>query len=211
MKKKIILISLILVIAILSMINPVQAESFGKINFTAINNVTSEPVENLEVLVYQVSCQDENGNFMFEQEFKNCNIDINNLSEENLENLKSFAKENVTPLFTQKTNKNGKFTLENLNLGTYLFVQQNQTEAITMQTMLITIPELTVENGLKYEISVKPKISDVAHGGEDIPIEEELPSTGTLDWIVPVLAITGVVIFSISWLKAYTTSKKKVN
>ena len=209
MKKKIVLISFIFAIVILSIVNPVHAENLGKINFVAINNTNSEPVEGLEVSVYQVSSQDTNGNFILEEDFENCNIDINDLSEENLENLKNFAKENAETVFTKSTNEKGKFTLENLELGTYLFVQQNQTETIIMQTMIITIPELTTENGLKYEITVKPKINEVAHGGEDIPLEDELPSTGTLDWIVPILAIAGLVIFCIAWLKAYTTSKKK--
>lgn len=211
MKKKIILISLILVMATLAIVNPVHAENLGKINFTAINNINSEPVENLEVLVYQVSSQDLDGNFTFEIGFENCEVNIDDLSEENLEKLKNFAKENAEPIFIKTTNEKGKFTLEDLELGIYLFVQQNQTEAIVMQTMLITIPELTIENGLKYDIAVKPKINEFAQGGEDIPIEDKLPATGTSDWLVPVLAITGLVIFGIAWLKAYTTSKKKVN
>ena len=33
----------------------------------------------------------------------------------------------------------------------------------------------------------KPKINEFAQGGEDIPLEDKLPATGTLDWLVPVL------------------------
>ena len=137
MKKKIILISLILVMATLAIVNPVHAENLGKINFTAINNINSEPVESLEVLVYQVSSQDLDGNFTFEIGFENCEVNIDDLSEENLEKLKNFAKENAEPIFIKTTNEKGKFTLEDLELGIYLFIQQNQTEAICAVNLLL--------------------------------------------------------------------------
>lgn len=211
MKRKIVLISLIVMMLILTFVNAVQAANLGKIEFIAINNSNSEVVENLEISVYRVSKQDEQGNFLFDIGFENCEIDIDDLSEENLENLKQFAKENAEPVFTKTTDGKGKITLENLELGMYLFVQANNEESIVMQTMLITLPELTAENGLKHELTVKPKISTVVPKTPDVPLEDELPATGTLDWFVPVLTITGLVIFCIAWLKVYTTSKKKVN
>ncbi len=211
MKKKIVLISSIFVMVMLSFVGAVHAENLGKINFNAIRSNDGVPVENLEVLVYQVSSQDEDGNFIFEIGFENCEIDIDDLSEENLEKLKVFAKTNAEPLFIETTDANGKFSLENLELGTYLLVQNNNLDTVTMQTMLITLPELTVEDGLKYEITAKPKINEVIPEEPDTPLEDELPATGTLDWLVPVLAIAGLLIFCIAWLRVYTTSKKKVN
>lgn len=216
MKKKIILSSLIFIMLIASLIGTVSATDLGTIQFVAINNTDSNAVENLEVSVYQVSKQDAQGNFEFASGFEDCTLDVDNLSESNLENLKTYAKTNAEPLFTKTTDTNGKFTLTNLDLGTYLFVQENKTDDITMQTMLITVPELTVEDGLKYEVTAKPKIlnKEIVDKNESSKTElvkdEQLPYTGVLNWPIPVLVIAGIAIFCIAWLKVYSTSKKKV-
>ena len=216
MKKKIILSSLIFIMLIASLIGTVSATDLGTIQFVAINNTDSKAVENLEVSVYQVSKQDAQGNFEFAFGFEDCTLDVDNLSESNLENLKTYAKTNAEPLFTKTTDTTGKFTLTNLDLGTYLLVQENKTDEITMQTMLISVPELTVENGLKYEITAKPKILNKEivdqnnSGKTELVKDSQLPYTGVLNWPIPVLVIAGIAIFCVAWLKVYSTSKKKV-
>lgn len=196
--------------------NAVNDINLGMIQFVAINNTDSKEIEELEVSIYQVSKRDEQGNFEFATGFEKCTLDTDNLSESNLENLKIYARRNATPLFTKITDTNGKFILTNLDLGTYLFVQENKTDDITMQTMLISVPELTVENGLKYEVTAKPKIlnKEIVDNNESSKTElvkdEELPYTGVLNWPIPVLVITGIAIFCVAWLKIYCTSKKKV-
>ena len=217
MKKKIILSSLIFIMLISSLIGTVSATELGTIQFVAINNTDAKAVENLEVSVYQVSKQDAQGNFEFAFGFEDCTLDVDNLSESNLENLKTYAKTNAEPLFTKTTDTTGKFTLTNLDLGTYLLVQENKTDEITMQTMLISVPELTVENGLKYEITAKPKILNKEivdqnnSGKTELVKDSQLPYTGVLNWPIPVLVIAGIAIFCVAWLKVYSTSKKKVN
>ena len=216
MKKKIILSSLIFIMIIASLIGTVSATELGTIQFLAINNTDSKAVENLKVSVYQVSKQDDQGNFEFASGFEDCTLDVDNLSESNLENLKTYAKTNAEPLFTKTTDTTGKFTLTNLDLGTYLLVQENKTDEITMQTMLISVPELTVENGLKYEITAKPKILNKEivdqnnSGKTELVKDSQLPYTGVLNWPIPVLVIAGIAIFCVAWLKVYSTSKKKV-
>lgn len=216
MKRKIILSSLIFIMLIASLIGTVSATDLGTIQLVAINNTDSKAVENLEVSVYQVSKQDAQGDFEFASGFEDCTLNVDNLSESNLENLKTYAKINAEPLFTKITDANGKFTLTNLNLGTYLLVQENKTDDITMQTMLISVPELTVENGLKYEVTAKPKILNKEivdqnnSGKTELVKDEQLPYTGILNWPIPVLVIAGIAIFCVAWLKVYSTSKKKV-
>ena len=156
--KKIILSSLIFIMLMVSLIGTACAASLGTIQFVAINNTDSKVVENLEISIYQVSKQDEQGNFSFAVGFENCTLNIDDLSESNLQNLKDYAKTNASPVFTKITDSNGRFNLNNLELGTYLFIQENKEDEITMQTMLISVPELTTENGLKYDVTVKPKI-----------------------------------------------------
>lgn len=214
--KKIILSSLIFIMLMVSLIGTVCAASLGTIQFVAINNTDSNAVENLEISVYQVSKQDEQGNFSLSVGFENCTLNIDDFSESNLQNLKDYAKTNASPMFTKVTDLNGRFNLNNLELGTYLFIQENKENEITMQTMLISVPELTTENGLKYDVTVKPKIlnKEIVDKNEnqrtEVAKDEQLPYTGVLNWPIPVLVVVGIAIFCVAWLKVYSTSKKKV-
>ncbi|MEI3401038.1 MAG: hypothetical protein V8R51_01170 [Clostridia bacterium] len=214
--KKIILSSLIFIMLMVSLIGTACAASLGTIQFVAINNTDSKVVENLEISIYQVSKQDEQGNFSFAVGFENCTLNIDDLSESNLQNLKDYAKTNASPVFTKITDSNGRFNLNNLELGTYLFIQENKEDEITMQTMLISVPELTTENGLKYDVTVKPKIlnKEIVNKNEnqrtEVAKDEQLPYTGVLNWPIPVLVVAGIAIFCVAWLKVYSTSKKKV-
>lgn len=213
--KKIILSSLIFIMLMVSLIGTACAASLGTIQFVAINNTDSKVVENLEISIYQVSKQDEQGNFSFAVGFENCTLNIDDLSESNLQNLKDYAKTNASPVFTKITDSNGRFNLNNLELGTYLFIQENKEDEITMQTMLISVPELTTENGLKYDVTVKPKIlnKEIVNKNEnqrtEVAKDEQLPYTGVLNWPIPVLVVAGIAIFCVAWLKVYSTSKKK--
>ena len=214
--KKIILSSLIFIMLMVSLIGTACAAGLGTIQFVAINNTDSKVVENLEISIYQVSKQDEQGNFSFAVGFENCTLNIDDLSESNLQNLKDYAKTNASPMFTKITDSNGRFSLNNLELGTYLFIQENKEDEITMKTMLISVTELTTENGLKYDVTVKPKIlnKEIVDKNEnkrtEVAKDEQLPYTGVLNWPIPVLVVAGIAIFCVAWLKVYSTSKKKV-
>lgn len=214
--KKTILISFIFTIIMASLIGTVWATSLGTIELVAINSTDSKAIENLKISVYQVSKQDEQGNLKFAVGFENCTLNVEDLSENNLENLKDFAKANATTVFTKTTDSNGKFTLNDLEFGKYLFVQENRTDEITMQTMLVSVPELIDGKELTYEVTAKPKIVNKKMidrneiKGTRMVREEQLPYTGVLNWPIPVLVIAGIVIFCIAWLKVYSTSKKKV-
>ena len=214
--KKTILISFIFIIIMASLISTALATSLGTIELVAINNTNSKAVEDLRISVYQVSQQDEQGNLKFAVGFENCTLNVEDLSENNLENLNDYAKANANPVFTEVTDSNGKFTLNNLEFGKYLFVQENKTDEITMQTMLISVPELMDGKKLTYEVTAKPKIvnKEIIDRNETqitrVARDEQLPYTGVLNWPIPVLVIAGIVIFCIAWLKVYSTSKKKV-
>ena len=214
--KKTILISFIFIIIMASLIRTALATSLGTIELVAINNTNSKAVEDLRISVYQVSQQDEQGNLKFAVGFENCTLNVEDLSENNLENLNDYAKANANPVFTEVTDSNGKFTLNNLEFGKYLFVQENKTDEITMQTMLISVPELMDGKKLTYEVTAKPKIvnKEIIDRNETqitrVARDEQLPYTGVLNWPIPVIVIAGIVIFCIAWLKVYSTSKKKV-
>ena len=99
-----------------------------------------------------------------------------------------------------------------------MLVQNSRKEDYTMQTMFISVPEVT-SNGMSYEVTAKPKIATIdAHNDNNEDIielyktpdnsEERLPSTGVLNWPIPVFGILGITLFCTSWIIFY--SKKKI-
>lgn len=211
--KKVILSSLIIFVLISLLSTVSNAAEAGNFYFSAINNTTSEPVSELGVSVYQLGILTENGNFVLAPKFEKCGLNINDLTQANIDAFKKYATEYAEPVFIKSTDSNGKFTLTNVELGVYLFVQNSKTEDYTMQTMLVTLPEVSGGTDLSYELTVKPKIVTVDKTETMAPptvIATTLPYTGILNWPVPVLVILGIAVFCIGWLKFYTTSKKKV-
>ena len=101
--------------------------------------------------------------------------------------------------------------LSNLQKGVYLFVQRSNLDTYNMQTMLLQIPEVDEEENENYIINVKPKITETEDFSDSLPGEGLLPGTGVLNWPVPILVIMALILFSVGWLKLYTSSKKKVN
>lgn len=217
--KKIALISIIMFSLVMSIINISNAaQTVGNITFKAISNTDSNPVANLEINVYQIAIV-QNGNFSFTNAFKNAEIDISDFTQANFDKIRDYAIANATPICTKTTDSEGKFVLSNTSLGIYLFVQSGSKDRVEMQTIMVNLPEAFDNNPINYNVIAKPKIVNVPQNninqgpGDSTAsvIGNNLPYTGMLNWPIPVLVITAIVLFCIGWLKSFTNSKKKVN
>ena len=206
MKKKITIISFIILLMIL-MNSVVFASETGTIKFKATDSV-GNPVDDLDVKIYKVAETDLPYTHVTD-DFKT--FDIGDISETNIAKMEEHAINNVNPILTRTTNSNGEFTL-NIETGIYLLVQSNRKEDCTMQTMFISIPEVT-ENGINYEITVKPKIAveyGIGGGDDELAIKDlVLPQTGIVRLPIIILAASGIALFCISWVVFYTKKKIK--
>ena len=233
MKKKIVISSAIASLFIMLFQITVFAVSLGTIDFIAIDS-DNYVVEGLEVAVYKIGVFN-NDKFELTENLKNCGINIENYSIDDIKEIEKYAKQNSAIMQTNITDSNGNFSLENIELGVYLLVQNNKQDEYSMQTMIIKIPEFTSKRGLEYSITAKPKISpkEIKGGLEENDYDEdfswndeskspekngnkinnsedtELPYTGVLNWPIPVFTILGIAIFCIAWLRYF--SKKKIN
>ena len=206
MKRKVILSSFVFSILFVFFVSSsVFAISTGTMNFKAVDS-TGTKVDNLEVKIYKVANVD-NPLIFVEDSFKDFNPE--DYSDVNIKKMQEYAKDNVEPILIKTTDVNGEFNLK-LETGKYLLVQNNKQEDCTMQTMYVSLPE-TMPNSINYNVTVKPKIVVIKKIiDEDIlkANDEVLPQTGILDWPIVVLAVSGIAIFSISWIVFYT--KKKI-
>lgn len=202
-----------------SMVSYATVET-GSINFFAVENETKENISNLSVNIYQIGVKNEQGDFEYSAGFEGSNLDIDTLTEENINTIKEYAIQNAEPIETKVTDSNGEFTISNLQEGAYLFVQASNTDEYTMQTMLVQIPEIDTDGNSNYTITAKPKIERISQ--EELEAENSvadtstlsstqstLPYTGVLNWPVPVLVVVAIVLFCIGWIRLYINSKKK--
>lgn len=181
----------------------------GSINFVAVDSKTKKNISNLSVDIYQIGIQNKDGDFEYSIGFEESNLNIDTFTKENINTIEDYAMENAKPFETKNTNMDGSFILSNLQKGVYLFVQRSNLDTYNMQTMLLQIPEVDEEGNENYIISVKPKITETEDFSDSLAGEGLLPGTGVLNWPVPILVIIALILFSIGWLKIYTSSKKK--
>ena len=215
MRKKII-ISIISILAFMLISINSYASAIGSFNFIAIDNKNGEAIQDLDVVIIQVATKDpKTGKYVPTNGFEGTSYDLLDLSESNLEDMKNYAAMNSEVTYRELTNTEGKFNIESVEEGSYLFVQASSKDIYTMQTMLITIPEADEKGEENYNITVKPKIiknvDDEEKEEEEEKLDDKVPQTGVLNWPVQVLAVSGVVLFSIGWIVFYTKSKKKIN
>jgi hypothetical protein len=183
----------------------------GTISFVALESTTKNAVQDLTFDIYQIGIENEQGDFEYSIGFEESNLDVEIFTEENINIINQYAVSNAKPVYTKTTDVNGEFTVSELQKGAYLIVQTTNQDKYTAQAMLVQVPEVTTDGNENYNITVKPKISEVIIEDSKSVDENALPYTGVLNWPIPVLAVIAIIVFCIGWLKSFTSSKKKVN
>jgi hypothetical protein len=183
----------------------------GTISFVALESTTKNAVQDLTFDIYQIGIENEQGDFEYSVGFEESNLDVETFTEENINIINQYAVSNAKPVYTKTTDVNGEFTVSELQKGAYLIVQTTNQDKYTAQAMLVQVPEVTTDGNENYNITVKPKISEVIIEDSKSVDENALPYTGVLNWPIPVLAVIAIIVFCIGWLKSFTSSKKKVN
>jgi hypothetical protein len=187
----------------------------GVLNFIVQESTTKEAVSNLSFDVYQIGIKNEQGIFEYSVGFEKSDLNVDTFTEENINIIQEYAVTNANPIFSKTTDSNGKISISGLEEGEYLLVQANNKDKYSVQTILLQIPEVDIDGNCNYTITVKPKISEIEYPETEIAntqvSETRLPSTGILDWPIPVLLVIALVLFCIGWLKEFSTTKKKVD
>ena len=126
------------------------------------------------------------------------------------EQLESFAEEQQIEGERFPIDETGSVKITGLEEGIYLVVQSAESKGYCkIKSFLLTIP--VIENGkMIYDINAFPKIEKESDKPEKEPSEkpknpqEKLPQTGQLNWPIPVMAISGLILFTIGWSVRFT-------
>ena len=119
------------------------------------------------------------------------------------ERLLQYSKNILGEEYLTAPIENGKSNFKNLDTGLYL-VWQNEEDASegysAIRPFLISVPRW--QNGL-YTLYVvaNPKVPiETAPPPPTPPPPPELPPTGQLNWPIPVMAVSGMVLFVWGWI-----------
>lgn len=128
--------------------------------------------------------------------------------------LAAFIKENssIKPVATKTVDGNGYAEFDGMELGLYLVVQTKAASGYSPAgPFLVTMPRM--ENGkYVYDFSASPKVSipPKLTPPPAKPSDDKLPQTGQLNWPVPLLAVTGMILFTMGWM-LYAAGKREKN
>lgn len=113
---------------------------------------------------------------------------------------------------TQKADAQGQARFEQVACGLYLVMQKPGTEGDyqAMTAFLASVP-MRAEGGWSYDLSALPKVEPTPQptttpGPTSTP-GSRLPQTGLNRWPAPVMAVSGLILFALGWVLAFTRKK----
>lgn len=173
---------------------------------------------------------DGNYSFLFTDSFSGCKESLTDVSSASLaEALAKYVKDHNISGTAKDIGKDGKISFSGLEPGLYLLIQHQAADGYNEAApFLVSVP--LYENGIYiYDVDASPKVdlirkpdgnddpddnddsddNDQDASGSDEPVSAAsspktdggiLPQTGQLNWPIPVLALSGLCLFSIGWI-----------
>lgn len=130
--------------------------------------------------------------------------------------LAEYARGQKLTGFTQKIDEKGRVSFDNLELGLYLLVQNEAANGYNeISPFLVSIP-MNEDGVYLYKVDASPKVElekkpDTTTSTQNTTgttsTNTKLPQTGQLNWPIPVLVVSGLVLFSVGWV--LRSSKKR--
>lgn len=191
-------------------------EKTGSIALT-LKKEDGKPVTGGEYWLFQVGeavVRDNNLTFELTEEFRASGASLADLKSATLAGeLAKYAQahESLTRR-TQKADAQGQARFEQVACGLYLVMQKPGTEGDyqPMAAFLASVP-LRAEGGWSYDVTALPKVEPTPQptttpGPTSTP-GSSLPQTGLNRWPVPVMAVSGLLLFGLGWVLAFTRKK----
>lgn len=114
---------------------------------------------------------------------------------------------------TKTIGADGVVQFENLQSGLYLITQKTSAAGFTpTNPFLVSVPMWT-DDRYVYDVDASPKVElepapATPTPTPDVP-DEKLPQTGQTNWPVPILAVSGAVLFTLGWLLRFRQEREE--
>lgn len=174
-----------------------------------------EPVSGGTLTLFKVgdvSESDGNYSFVLSKDFADSNAPLDDLESTSLPGkLEDYAKLKGLKGSTLKIDNAGKVVFKDLSLGVYLAVQNKAAKGYSKAaSFLVTVPMHDEDGNYLYDVDASPKVEidrkePTPPGPPGNPPKGDtppprLPQTGQLNWPIPVMAITGLLLFAVGWM-----------
>ncbi len=137
-----------------------------------------------------------NNKYVFEytEAFKNCPLSLDNISDDlEADKFYAYATDNGIECEIEEL-KNGVAVYNDLPMGLYLVVHAEADQGFTTALpFFVTVPVSDGDNW-DYQVDASPKL-EIKHSEIEHP--PGIPQTGQLKWPIPIMAVSGVMIFVI--------------
>ena len=174
------------------------------------------PLPDTEILLYPVGAVTSDNSLSFAPLPPFTGISLEDLRREDLpRELLTRAREQGVAAQSQVTDGSGQVRFSELDQGLYLICQGKAHEGYyDIVPFLVSIP-MNSEAGWLYDVEARPKVAPEPEatkpttpggGGGGKP---PLIQTGQLNWPVPVLALTGILLFSLGWSLVFLRDKRR--
>lgn len=165
-----------------------------------------------------VAEDDGNYGFVLTGDFTGSGISLENIQSARLaKKLADYVGDHKITGKAGKIGNDGKVSFSKLELGLYLLVQTDAADGyLAADPFLVSVP-MHEDGAYDYDVDATPKVEMEKESGSTSetpespkepssstetkkPSSPTLPQTGQLNWPVPVLCISGLLLFAIGWL-----------
>lgn len=172
--------------------------------------ITITTIPSGRVTLYRIGELERNGGvyaYAYTEVFAGCPYDLTELADARAvsalaKNIWNYATL-LSPTAPQTyVIQNGTVTMDQLSTGLYLIGQtadQVGEQLDPIAPFLVTVPYET-EQGWLYQVNASPKVS----ASTEPP---EIPPTGQLNWPIPMLALSGLLLFMLGYALRYCERK----
>lgn len=178
----------------------------GSVTVTLCDSATKKPIPEAGWLMYRVADLRDNS-YVLTKDFAKCGQNMSDLKNVDAKALADYAHKNNIYGSGKTADKNGVVRYDKLSLGVYLFVQTGSSAAYELAEPFIVNVPMTSADGktLIYDINASPKAESEpvqptpAPTPTPKPSDPKLPQTGQLNWPVPVLFGSGVLMLIVGF------------
>lgn len=171
----------------------VDTTKTGSITITLDN----QQVSGGSLRLYQIATVEDN-KFVYTNGYESCGISLDKLDSDTAKALAKISTDTNTSV-TQSVVKGSNVVFNQLQVGLYLVVQEGSFENYqSIDPFLVSIPQKEGESYI-YDVDASPKVGTLKKVTPTTPPGGDIPNTGQLNWPIPVLATSGVLLLVVGW------------